>query len=122
MMKSLWWILRITLCWLLRRPIPLRTVKIVELPDELEAKKIYVVGENGFFWFVALLCPCDCGAILQMNLLNDARPRWYLTEHKDGTVSLHPSVWRVKDCRSHFFLRRGLIEWCFSDFFTSLSR
>lgn len=102
-------------CWLLRQPVPLKTIKVVELPDELEAKKIYVAGENRFLWFAALLCPCGCGAILQVSLLTDTRPRWCLTEHKDGTVSLHPSVWRVKDCRSHFFLRRGLIEWCSSD-------
>jgi hypothetical protein len=46
-----------------------------------------------------------------MNLMSDTRPRWELTEHRDGTVSLHPSVWRKKDCRSHFFLRHGDIEW-----------
>lgn len=113
-MKWLWWTWRVTRCWLLRQPVPLRTVKVAELPDELKAKNIYVAGENGYLWFAALLCPCDCGAVLQMNLLTDTRPCWYLTEHKDGTVSLHPSVWRVKDCRSHFFLRRGLIEWCSS--------
>lgn len=111
MTRWLRWTWRVTWCWLLRRPVPLRTVKVEELPDELEAKKVYVAGENGFEWFAAMLCPCGCGATLHMSLLPDARPRWRLTEHKDGTVSLHPSVWRVKNCRSHFFLRRGLIEW-----------
>lgn len=30
----------------------------------------------------------------------------------DGTVSIKPSGWRQKGCRSHFFLKRGQIEWC----------
>jgi hypothetical protein len=118
MTKWLRWAWIVARCWLLRRPVPLRTFKVEELPDQLDAKKIYVVGENDFWWFAAMLCPCGCGATLHMNLLPDARPRWNLTAHKDSTVSLHPSVWRVKDCRSHFFLRRGLIEWCSSDFFS----
>lgn len=106
------WTWRVAWCWLLGRPAPLKTVKVAELPDELEAKKVYVAGENGFEWFAAMLCPCGCGATLHMSLIPGARPRWSLTVHKDGTLTIHPSVWRLKDCRSHFFLRRGLIVWC----------
>ncbi len=97
---------------LFRRPSPLDIVKVEELPDEIDAKSFYVVGENGHWWFAAMACPCGCGATLHMNLLPDARPRWELTLHRDETASLRPSVWRKKDCRSHFFLRKGLIEWC----------
>ena len=34
------------------------------------------------------------------------------TFQSDGSVSLMPSVWRQKGCRSHFFLRHGRIDWC----------
>jgi hypothetical protein len=98
--------------WLLRRPTPLAVLMVEELPDELDAKSLYVVGEGGYRWYAAMLCPCGCGATLHMNLLPESRPRWRLTEHRDGTATLHPSVWRTKDCRSHFFVRRGLIDWC----------
>lgn len=30
----------------------------------------------------------------------------------DPSITLQPSVWRKIGCRSHFFLRRGLIQWC----------
>ena len=73
---------------------------------------MYVLGEGEYRWFVALLCPCGCGALLQMSLLEEAEPRWSLDEHDDGTVSLHPSVWRTAGCRSHFFVRRNTIYWC----------
>lgn len=98
--------------WLLRRPLPYGAVTVEELPDELDARTLYVVGEKGYVWFAAMLCPCGCGSTLHLNMLPDSRPRWKLTEHRDGTPSLHPSVWRVKGCGSHFFLRRGLIDWC----------
>ncbi|MER9417949.1 DUF6527 family protein [Mesorhizobium sp. M0306] len=59
-----------------------------------------------------MLCPCGCRRVLHMNLLADERPCWRLTRHDDGTTTLHPSVWRKTDCGSHFWFRRGRVEWC----------
>ena len=61
-------------------------------------------------------CPCGCGRVLHMNLLPDERPCWRVTRNVDGTVTLHPSVWRKKDCGSHFWLRNGRIRWCQAGF------
>ena len=47
-----------------------------------------------------------------MNLLPNERPCWRVTWNVNGTVTLHPSVWRRKDCGSHFWLRNGRIRWC----------
>ncbi|WP_246471270.1 DUF6527 family protein [Aminobacter carboxidus] len=58
-----------------------------------------------------MLCPCGCRRVLHMNLLADERPCWRLTRHDDGTTTLHPSVWRKTDCGSHFWFRRGRVEW-----------
>lgn len=90
----------------------LETVRTEELPQNLSWQEVYVLGEGGNVWFVALLCPCGCGALLQMSLLPGADPRWHLIQHDDGSVSLQPSVWRKVGCRSHFFIRRGRIDWC----------
>lgn len=81
------------------------------MPEVLAADSVYIAGEGGHRWFVAMICPCGCGEILHMNLLPKSRPRWRLTENEDGTVTLYPSIWRKKGCGSHFFLRRGLIKW-----------
>jgi hypothetical protein len=108
-------LIRATRQWLrakLHRPRPLRTQYHEELPDDLRPGVVYVLGENRFRWSVATLCPCGCGAVLQMSVMQEGRPRWQLHEHEDGTISLHPSVWRKEGCRSHFFLRRGKVVWC----------
>lgn len=92
---------------------PYRTVVANDwLPAELARRTVYIVREDGFNEQVALLCPCGCGQVLQMNLLPDERPCWCLKRNADGTVTLNPSVWRTKDCRSHFWLRNGRIRWC----------
>lgn len=98
--------------WFVRQPNPLLALKVEELPDTLDPKLVYLVGENDHLWFAALICPCGCGETIQLSCLADARPRWRATVHEDGSVSLQPSVNRVKGCLSHFFLRHGFIEWC----------
>ena len=85
---------------------------VEEFPHSLETHKLYIAGENGFFWAASMLCPCGCGAVIELNLLKKARPCWTPHEHPDGLVSLVPSVWRRQGCRSHFYLRRGRIDWC----------
>ncbi|MDE2822546.1 MAG: DUF6527 family protein [Chloroflexota bacterium] len=82
------------------------------LPERLLRRTVYVVRDDGFDELVALLCPCGCGRVLHMNLLPDERPCWRVTWNVNGTVTLHPSVWRRKDCGSHFWLRNGRIRWC----------
>jgi hypothetical protein len=59
------------------------------------------------------LCPCDCGELIQLNTLPRVRPRWSARRHQNCTITLHPSVRRTVGCRSHFFLRRGGIDWAY---------
>jgi len=110
------WLIRIWLwikSWFVRRPRPLRTVYLEELPDKPDAKTVYVLGEGENRWFVSLLCPCGCGAMHQMSLMPADKPHWRLVVHEnDGTISIEPSVWRHTGCHSHFFLHRSRIEWC----------
>jgi Family of unknown function (DUF6527) len=111
--------------WLVRRVVgdrfdiksaPYRTVLVDEaLPAELVANTLYVVNDDGFLEQAAMLCPCGCQRTLHMNLLPDDRPCWRLTQHADGTASLFPSVWRQKDCGSHFWFREGKVIWCVDD-------
>jgi Family of unknown function (DUF6527) len=92
---------------------PYRTLMVEEsLPKKLKRRTLYVVREDGFEEQAAMLCPCRCRRVLQMNLLQDERPCWRLIRHMDGTASLEPSVWRKRDCGSHFWFRHGRVEWC----------
>ena len=82
------------------------------LPPKLQKRVLYLVQEDGFAEQAAMLCPCGKGHSLHMNLIPDEHPYWTLQQHEDGTASLHPSVWRKKDCRSHFWFKRGKVYWC----------
>jgi hypothetical protein len=94
------------------KPKLYRCVRVNELPDKLEQAKVYLAGEGAYLWVAAMICPCGCRQVIEINLLKQARPCWSAQEHGDGTVSLAPSVWRQKGCRSHFFVRHGRIHWC----------
>lgn len=85
--------------------------KVEDLPDSLRTDVVYIAGENGHLWYAAFVCPCGCNATIQLGLMEGQRPRWHITEHDDGTISLHPSVWRKVGCRSHFHLKKGMVKW-----------
>ena len=88
-----------------------RARRVSDLPDRLENGEVYVIGDGEYDWSAAMLCPCGCGNVLEMNLLPDAKPVWSITVGPDQSVTLHPSVWKKTGCRSHFFLRNGTVEW-----------
>lgn len=102
--------------WFVGRPKPFKVVRLQELPDTLDPTTVYILGEGQYLWFMAMLCPCGCGDLLQMSLLPTVEPWWRLIEHKNKSISLYPSVWKKAGCRSHFFLRRGQIKWCLKQY------
>jgi len=95
-----------------RKTRTFRSVRVEDLPDQPDSFVVYIAGEGPNVWAAGLVCPCGCKEIIELNLMTQVRPRWRVTEHKNGTVSLEPSVWRRSGCRSHFILRDGLIHWC----------
>ena len=93
-----------------------RVERVVDVPDAPREHLLYAIADpRQAPWAVAFVCPCGCGAIIQLALVVGGGPSWRL--HRDwlGRPSLHPSIWRVRGCRSHFWLRRGLIEWVSDD-------
>ena len=95
-----------------RRPAIYRYRVVEDLPDRYSKGIVYLVGEGENLWAAALKCPCGCGDVIELNLLAAARPRWAAQMHPDRTVSLAPSVWRQKACKSHFVMRQGHVRWC----------
>jgi len=92
-------------------PIIYRAEHVTDLPDKLKRDRLYIVGEDGYDWSAAMLCPGGCGKVLEMNLLPDAHPVWRITTRADGAASLHPSVWLKTGCACHFVLQEGHIRW-----------
>ena len=110
-LARIWW--RLLDCLKLRRGIATEVVE--DVPDALKPERIYLVGEDSLPWCAALLCPCGCGETIQLSLVTKDRPSWRVKRHLSGSVTVHPSIWRTKACRSHFFVRRGRIVWALDD-------
>lgn len=79
---------------------------------DLERDTIYVVTSHGYKKWAQFQCPCGCGEVILLNLSPSRRPRWQVHKTLFCQATLSPSIWRTEGCRSHFFLRRGKIEWC----------
>ena len=95
--------------------MPARRVAFVEsdsLPETLPRRGVIVAREEGELWSAGMMCPCGCGDLLELALLEEARPRWSVGVDRCGRASLSPSVWRKTGCGSHFWLRRGRVRWC----------
>jgi len=97
------------------RWLPARRVRFVEgdsLPASLTGRGVVVACEEGELWSAGLRCPCGCGDVLELALIEEAQPRWSLQVDRRGRPSLSPSVWRRTGCRSHFWLHEGRVRWC----------
>ncbi|WP_425525696.1 DUF6527 family protein [Xanthomonas campestris] len=57
-----------------------------------------------------MMCPCGCGEVIELSLSPESRNFWKLAVEA-GRPTLHPSVWRKTGCGSHFWVRRGRVQW-----------
>lgn len=89
----------------------IRYERVEEFPDQLKPSTVYVAGEERYPWAAAMLCPCGCGDVIELNLLEDASPCWMVRQNTDNTITLIPSVWRTRGCRSHFLIRNSRVDW-----------
>ncbi len=88
-----------------------KLVYVDELPRNVKDKTIYIVGDVKQPWLLAFNCPCGCQNLIQLNLLKDAAPCWGFKVNKKNKINIYPSVWRTTGCESHFFVRKGKIDW-----------
>lgn len=84
---------------------------VVDLPENVINKTIYIVGNKEYPWLIAFKCPCGCQALIQLNLLKEATPCWSFRFNKKRKIDILPSVWRKQSCGSHFFVRKSKIHW-----------
>lgn len=74
------------------------------------ANVVALVGTADNLKWARLLCPCGCGEVLALNLMDGHSPRWTVATSSEGTVSIHPSIDATK-CGAHFWIRDGRITW-----------
>ena len=85
---------------------------ISEEPTQLKKRKMYIVFDDDEPWYVCFKCPCGCGEAIRLSTVKEDRPRWSFELHRDNTITLAPSIWRNKGCKSHFFIKRGKVVPC----------
>lgn len=89
----------------------IQSTTVDDPPETVIAGRLYLIGDPDQWWLAILRCPCGCGANIQLPMSVGADPCWRVSGSNDKP-SLWPSIHRTTGCRSHFFLRRGEIEWC----------
>ncbi|WP_435139094.1 DUF6527 family protein [Formosa sp. A9] len=100
------------LCLFNKKKGEYKLVIVPELPQEPKNKVLYIEGKEELndYWYALLKCPCGCNENIMLNLIDDANPCWFV--FIDGSnFSISPSIWRTKNCRSHFFLKNRQIVW-----------
>lgn len=91
---------------------PVRSVRVDDLPDALEPRRLYLIGEEQEKpWQAALICPCGCGSTIRLSLVPNDRPRWKAGTGLRDVASLSPSVARQRGCSAHFILTDGHFRW-----------
>lgn len=90
---------------------PFAVTRVEDVPDVIKPGVIYMIGDTSMPWAVSFMCPCGCEEIISLSLIPTDRPRWQARIQKDGLITLSPSIWRTKGCRSHFFIQNGRVVW-----------
>ena len=104
--------------WLLRtwdRVGPPRRLHVIagdSLPPILPRRDLVLARDDGEDWCVGFRCPCGCGHTIELMVIPEAKPRWDVVVDGTGIPTLTPSVWLKRGCWSHFWIRRGRVEWC----------
>jgi hypothetical protein len=83
---------------------------VSELPKFPDDEIVYLEGNEKLdeYWYALLKCPCGCKENIVLNLIDDVRPYWQIKMDKSN-FSIFPSIWRTKNCKSHFWLKNGKV-------------
>jgi len=89
-----------------------RTAARMPTDTEVAPGELVVVESDGLQKWACMKCPGGCGLKIALSLNPNRRPRWRVASDWFGRPSVEPSVHQLNDCRCHFWVRRGRIDWC----------
>lgn len=81
-------------------------------PGNLDVGQLVVVRDGGIEKWTCFQCPGGCGENIMLSMSRKRRPRWNVHIDWLGRPSVQPSVRMLNDCRCHFWVRRGRVDWC----------
>lgn len=80
--------------------------------DNIETGWIYVVGGKGYQKWAYFRCPKHDAEIIKLSLMPNHRPRWAIHIDFIERPTITPSVRQLDGSFSHFWLKKGQVEWC----------
>src|SRR5688572_28890569 len=92
-----------------------KTIIILDNPahETLNDRIVYVVGNEEYFKWAYLKCPCGCGDVIMLSLTGYQFPSWRLKNDFIGRPSISPSINRLEGCRSHLWIKKGKVQWSY---------
>ncbi len=69
-------------------------------------------AENGIVYVsysdcrIDFICPCGCGDLVILSMLEDTSPCWKVIDKN----TIRPSINRIVGCRSHFEITNGIVH------------
>jgi hypothetical protein len=89
----------------------LRRVKGDLFPEKIPKRTMIMLDDDGPY-AIGFSCPCGCGERIELTLMEGVSPRWDLITDEMNRPTLKPSIYKQSGCRSHFWIREGIIIWC----------
>lgn len=84
---------------------------VEDVPTSISDNTIFIIQDGNEPELLAFKCPCGCNENILLNLLKDAKPQWRFRINKNDMIDINPSIWRKIGCKSHFFVKNGMVEW-----------
>ncbi|MBK8945436.1 MAG: hypothetical protein IPM32_09225 [Ignavibacteriae bacterium] len=81
-----------------------------DFQENVSKNTICLIGYESNFDFLEMKCPCGCNELIKLSLVEFDKPHWKVKFFNDR-ISVSPSIWRNKGCKSHFFVKNSKIIW-----------
>ena len=88
-----------------------KTKWIEDVPIKIHKKTVYILGGKNHPFQVIMRCPRFCKKNIYLNISKQYKKRWNVVKHKNGTISISPSIWIKDQCNCHYWFRKGRIFW-----------
>lgn len=80
--------------------------------DKIHTGEVVLVGTPSFTKWALLKCPGGCDEVISLYLGKQRRPSWTAQKDWFNRVTVHPSVRQTGECRCHFWIKAGQVQWC----------
>lgn len=81
-------------------------------PVDLPPGRLVLVRNGSLEKAACFRCPGGCGVKIVLPLTSSKRPIWRVQLDWLRRPTVEPSVRQLNECQCHFWIRRGLVEWC----------